>query len=142
MPTDIQIKKKFVRDALTEHGELLLDTFESDIMKLKLLYSEDLLNSLDYDVFSQGEMDGLMTVKFSLHGRFQDMGAGREAKIESTDTNGDLVKGGRKAKRWYTRNVFGTLNNLIYTLLYGLTDEVKQAIVSNLSEKQYLGINK
>jgi hypothetical protein len=128
---DSKIRKKFVRDALTEHGEMLLDIFESDIMKLKLINSEELLSSLDYDVLSGNNIDGTLSIKFSLHGRFQDIGAGR--KMESTSSNRDYAtKKKRKAKKWYTHNVFGSLNNLIYSLLYGLTHETKQLIKNDL----------
>lgn len=132
MQTKERVTKYFVNEALEEHGERLMSAFRNDIMRLKLINSQELINSLDFDTFTEKGNDGRLSVFFALHGRFQDMGAGVTAKIENTINNREATKR-RKPRPWYTRNLYGSLGLLIDTLLYGLTEDAKQRIIGNLN---------
>jgi hypothetical protein len=83
--------------------------------------------SLSQDTF-QSQMD------FLLRGRFVDMGVGRGRKIESRQTNRELLSPtkARKPKKWFSRAYYGRLNDLQGVLGYQLIEASIRSVKDNL----------
>ncbi|AWW31827.1 hypothetical protein DN752_17755 [Echinicola strongylocentroti] len=103
--------------------------------RLKVDDTEKLDRSLDHQV-SQKANDLLEAeLEFLVRGRFVDMGAGRARKIESTETNAQLLKiKKRRPKKWYSRTFYGRINDLQgilgYTLMEAAINSVKEPLES------------
>ena len=133
------IKKQFIKETLTKHGESLIHLFEQSIAQNNLINKGELLNSLDYEVKASGDFGGELLVKFITYGRFQDMGAGKKKKkSQQEELLASFIKRRKKNERkpvkWYTRNVYGSLNTLIYLIENGLDDATINTIKKNLEE--------
>ena len=81
----------------------------------------------------ESKASGELIIDFYLYGRFQEIGAGRSSKKESSLLEQFVgVRRSRRKKPWYTKTVFGTLNQLIYDLSNGFTDETKEMLKSQI----------
>jgi hypothetical protein len=98
--------------------------------------SDELFNSLRNRVYQQaGTMIGY-DLSFLMRGRYRDMGAGRRRKIESIQSNGDIIRGqkkaGRKAKKWYSKAFYGRLSALNGVVSAKLSEQAIAAIINPL----------
>ena len=74
---------------------------------------------------------------FLVRGRMVDMGAGRARKIESRDTNAQLIQGKsntRKPKKWYSRAFYGRINDLQGIIGFQLMESAIRAVKDPLEE--------
>ena len=126
--TDTELQWRFIRARLIGHGMYLDEQLKEGILKNNLIHRRQLINSLSFRVnMEQSMAAGTLVIEFALHGRFQDMGAGKGSN--KSDDFLDLFIGSRSARRkkkqWYNKTVWGTLNSLIYNLANDFTDETK-----------------
>jgi hypothetical protein len=142
--TDTELEWRFIRARLIGHGMLLSEKLQEGILTQQLIDSRKLLNSLQWHVnMDESAASGELVIEFKIYGRFQEIGAGRQAK-NKTDFL-DLFIGGNKTRRkrpWYNKTVYGTLNDLIYDLVNGFTDETKAMLKSQiLRYDKFIGSN-
>lgn len=132
--TDTELQWRFIRAKLIGHGMLLNEKLQEGILTQQLIDSRKLINSLQWRVnMDEGVASGELVIEFKIYGRFQEIGAGRQAK-NKTDFL-DLFIGGSKPRRkrpWYNKTVYGTLNDLIYDLVNGFTDETKEMLKAQI----------
>lgn len=133
-----EIKTEFVRQVLDKYGKKLMDAFEKSIRERDLIKDEILLSSLGYNVVTGDKfMDGMLQIVFVMHRRYQDMNAYRKPvklKTENPEKNSRHYNKPKQKKTpgWYTHNVYGHLNSMIYSLLYYLDDEMVKYIKEKL----------
>lgn len=134
----------WIRDVLDQHGEYLHDILEQAIEGRKLIHSGDLEQSLSYKVVMYGQNPAL-TVSFMSYGRaieiryHKSKNSRQFTKLGQNRTN--LAGRGRKAMkkkdtRWYARNVYGSLNRLIGTLMYEFTNKERERIIGILQQQK------
>ena len=130
----------WIRDVLDQHGEYLHDILEQAIEGRKLIHSGDLEQSLSYKVVMYGQNPAL-TVSFMSYGRaieirFHKSKNSRQfsgVKNNKATLSSRCQKAMRKKDtRWYARNVYGSLNRLIGTLMHEFTDRERERIVGIL----------
>jgi hypothetical protein len=146
MAEDSEIKLAFIKDQLELHGDYLSDLFQGAIDKLNLKDTETLLESIDYSVKMDGRGNPVLQFTFPGYGRFIEIRyykSRNRAKFERNVRQNiwGLQERRRKSKntRWYTRNVYGSLNRLISRLQSEFSKEEIARLKRVLeSEKQYL----
>lgn len=134
----MEIESEFVRRILQGHGQKLMRSFSNEINRLNVIDKKELLQSLNFNVIQGQGLSGTLQIFFALHGRFRDMGAGRQAKIEDVGKNGELYgykRKKRKPAKWYSPTAYGSISTLIHNLLYNLDRETRQAIKQELEHK-------
>lgn len=138
--TDIQKKAEeyFIIESLHNFAPELEDALIESAIEHKLKKKGDLQESIKSRLDIGNKLGYALMVSFETHGRFQDMGAGRSAKIENVDTNA-IVYGlkpkrvkKRKPRKWYTRVVYGQISRLHEFISYGYAEETKQRIIKEL----------
>ena len=117
----------------TARTEMLLNL---ELDKKNIGESHQLRRSLKSRTFAKSNAVFEAQIDFLIRGRFVDMGVGRPRKIESRDTNAELIPGGRKPKKWYSRTFWGRLNDLQGVLGYRMMESAIQAIKEPLKELQ------
>lgn len=118
----------FQEEVLDQHGEFLMDLFVETIEQKNLRVSDELMESLNYRVFKEGQNRGLR-VNFNVYGRFIEIRKHKKKNTIQPSTNALLwgVKENRPKKRkdtdWYSANAYGSLNTLYSILSNELTTE-------------------
>lgn len=109
-----------------------------ELGKHKIGISKDLEKSLEEKVFTSGT-DIISQLSFLTRGRFVDMGAGRRPKLEARSaklgpyrSKFEGSRKGRKPKKWYTRALYGRLNDLQGVLGYKMMEQAIEAIKENI----------
>lgn len=128
--TQKDIEYLFQEEVLDQHGEYMMDLFLDTIEEKNIRVSEDLLESLDYRIFREGENRGLR-VNFLNYGRFIEIRKHKkQGKKNLFDTNTNAMLFGLKENKpkykdvdWYSKNAYGSLNRLISILMYELSDQ-------------------
>tara|TARA_R110002074_G_scaffold16756_2_gene55773 strand:+ start:22 stop:417 length:396 start_codon:yes stop_codon:yes gene_type:complete len=102
--------------------------------RLKIGKTGDLDKSFKTRVFKQSQTTFEAQMDFLIRGRFVDMGVGRERKIESQESNRDLLspKKARKPKKWFSRAYYGRLNDLQGVLGYQLIEASIRSVKDGL----------
>lgn len=150
MNEDEYIEFQFVITTLKKFGLTLRNILISDI-KQKDLVSKGkskgahLSDRISFDVKRVGPNGGELLFYFPDYGRFMEIqyykrsanyrgGLGRLTNWQAMTQTKRGFQSMKKKKdtRWYTRNVMGNLNQLIGELMYGLTDAVKNEMISKL----------
>ena len=129
--TDEELKWRFLRARLIGHGMYLKEKLQEAILTQELIDSRQLINSLTFQVnMNESIACGELVIDFKIYGRFQDMGAGKSSK-----TNDDAfleqfigAKPRRRKRPWYNKTVYGTLNDLVYDLANGFTEETREML--------------
>ena len=93
--------------------------------------TQDLRQSIKEKVFERAGDIIQYDLSFMSRGRFRDMGAGRERKIESIESNRGILKA-RKPAPWFSRPFYGRLNALQGAIGYQVMEQAINAVVSNL----------
>ena len=154
MATDKELKNLFILKTLDEHGDEVIKLLTEQINKLKLIKSSELLNSLDAYTVREGS-DWKLVFKFMSYGRAIEINwhknkQSRTQKKWTVNTNellwqrqNAVYRKRRKDTRWYSKIVYGSLNNLIGKLAYGFTEQEIETLKSFLldAEKQGLKYN-
>ena len=128
-------------EVLSQHGEFLMDLFQDTITEKNIRVSDDLMDSLNYSAFREGEDRGLR-INFFEHGRFIEIRKHKKRNRMDTNTNATLWNAkdnsmNRKKMKdvdWYSRNAYGSLNRLISIVMNELTTEEMnrlKAIIQN-----------
>jgi hypothetical protein len=136
MDADAENKLLFLKIILEEHGLYLKKLYQQSIDEKKIIKSGELKSSIDAKVTGTYENPKL-SVSFYSYGRFIEIGYFRKDRknyeaLKSLSANqvvwgvrnSPKKKVSRKDVLWYTRNTYGSLNNLISTLMYGYSDEI------------------
>lgn len=120
-----EVKLLYIQEELSQHGEFLSDLFVETIEENDYVDTGDLLDSINYDSFTEGENPGLKFNFFS-YGRAVDMLSYKKNK-HAVDTN-NVVWGikepklKKKKKSWYAKSMYQGLYRLYSRIMYGLSD--------------------
>lgn len=117
-------------EVLSQHGEFLIDLFVDTIEEKNIRVSDELMDSLNYSAFREGEDRGLR-INFFDYGRFIEIRKHKKRNRMDTNTNqllwgakdNSMKKKPAKDVDWYSRNAYGSLNRLIAIVMYELTDQ-------------------
>jgi hypothetical protein len=133
----------FIHEELDLFGEYLVDLFTDTIEVKNLIDSGDLLDSLQYVVTVRGG-EVCLSLRFEDHGRYIEINYFKKRKSiwEIVDTRkamwGIKSKSSKNKKkkdtRWYTKNVYGSLNRLIGRIGSGATDEYMTSLKNYVLE--------
>lgn len=122
-----EIDMMFISEQLDLHGEFLSDLFVKRIDNKKLRDSDELIDNITYKVQKYGNSP-VLAFRFPDHGRFIEINfhkkKGPRSIAEAIDTDQLLYNIQRRKKaqkkkkdtRWYTHNVYGSLNRLLERL--------------------------
>lgn len=119
-----EVKLLYIQEELSQHGEFLADLFVETIEEEGYIDTGMLLDSLNYDSFSEGENPGLKFNFFS-YGRAVDIMSYKQNR-HAVDT--DKVVWGvkepklKKKKSWYAKSMYEGLYRLYSRIMYGLSD--------------------
>jgi hypothetical protein len=127
---DKDIEFLWQEEVLSQHGEFLMDLFQDTITEKNIRVSDDLMDSLNYSAFREGEDRGLR-INFFEHGRFIEIRKHKKRNRMDTKTNETLWNAkdnsmNRKKMKdvdWYSRNAYGSLNRLISIVMNELSTE-------------------
>lgn len=118
-----EVKLLFIQEELSQHGEFLADLFVETLEKNHSVDTGELLDSINYDSFSEGENPGLKFNFFS-YGRAVDIMSYKQNR-HAVDTN-KVVWGMKepkmKKKSWYAKSMYQGLYRLYSRIMYGLSD--------------------
>jgi hypothetical protein len=137
----------FIMQSVTAYMEDLVPTLRRNMAKMKIGVTNEGINSFAYNVAAQG--DGAVgKLSFKEYLRMVDMGAGKGHPLGGLVTMKQTLKTMhlpgivqkkdmvRKPKKFYSRPVYGKLNYLESKLMFGLTDEVKETLKSQLESNK------
>ena len=132
--TDTELEWRFIRAKLIGHGMLLNVKLQEAILQQQLIDTRKLINSFSFQVnMEESAAAGELVINFNLYGRFQEIGAGRKSKKNDDFLDSFLgTKPARRKRPWYNKTVYGTLNDLIYDLVNGLTEETKDMLKAQI----------
>jgi len=138
------VKDAFVRDVLNSHGQYVTTILNNSISELTLIQQGGLKGSVSYDVKKEGN-DYVLAFNFMSYGRAIEIAyfrrkKGREIEkqlygIKSReDVKAEMSIRNRKNTRWYSRNVYGTINTLYGRLMHGFTEEEAERLKNIIAE--------
>lgn len=113
---------QFIDDELNDWGELVDGELRKALTRMGIGVTDELYQSIAYQVAQAAAgHDGKYNLLFNEYGRFRDMGTGRGGRggFKETTAGNRRKWVGRKPKKFYSRTVYGMLNRLIESLLYG-----------------------
>ena len=142
MPNDKQVENLFIQEELDQHGEYLIDLLQEAIETKTLVMSGDLMESMYY-VVNKREGRNSLALTFYGYGRAIEIRYHRSKNTRNLDKPSanrlllglrDKPASGKKKKdtRWYSRNVYGSLNQLIGRVMYGMSEQERQRLVNIL----------
>jgi hypothetical protein len=139
---DGDLKIAFAQRAMAEYMKDVIEAMRREIIKRKVRHSDELLNSLAYNVYQQ-DAAAAGTLSFAEWGRFVDMGVGKGHPLGGIQATKDILtakKGNlRKPKKIYSPIAYGKLNGLIGDLMYGFTETTKALIKQELDAQAVTG---
>lgn len=117
MKTLSDVESLFVNEILDQHGEYVIQLLTSSIIKNKIRVTDELLSSLAYkiDTIDNGFK---LSISFLDYGRFVEIQMFKSKKIrrqQNQDKNESkrLRRAKVKDTRFYTKNVYGSINHLL-----------------------------
>jgi hypothetical protein len=146
-----ELELLFIAEVLDQHGEFLTDLLVEEIESKSLISDEDrehLLENISYNTSKYG-INPVLVISFPAYGRFIEINYHKRSKntgiLDQESANRALwgrqnkqqAKRDKKKKdtRWYSKNVYGSLNRLIGILMYEFSEE-ERARLTNLLEQQ------
>lgn len=129
------VKQLFITRVLEKYGARMENSIREGIVANRYQGEGDMAGSIDHLVQGNDELlSGILGIAMVMHGRYQDIMASHKYKLktENPDSNRKRYNPPVKREGFYTRNVYGHLNGIIYSILYGLTDEVIADIKNEL----------
>ena len=146
MTEDQYIEFQFVENTLKKFGFRLRDILVNDIVDKGLISQSDekhLKDSISFQVKQAGSMGGELLFYFPDYGRFIEIqyhkpsentrkAFGKQNHALFTQKANSIKRATHKDTRWYSRNTYGHLNELIGELMYGFTDAIRQQLISQL----------
>lgn len=141
----------FIAEVLDQHGEYLTDLLVDAIESKKLISQEDkdhLIESISYDTTKFG-INPALVINFPAYGRFIEINYHKRSKNTSLldqdsankalwgrSNTKKLTRKKKKDTRWYSKNVYGSLNRLIGILMYEFTEEERARLTNILQKRQ------
>jgi len=122
-----EVEKLFVMEVLDTHGEYIMDLMSESITDKNLRITDELIDSLNYKVEQRGS-DYVLSVSFLSYGRaieialFKSRRMRREAKAGKNEVK-NLRRAKQKDTRFYTKNVYGSINRLLGRMSYEYSKE-------------------
>lgn len=137
------ILEEEIRKVISDWARYTIERLQKSIDRYKIGYTGSLRYSILYQLASLAGSTSGVNLEFNYYGKFVDMGVGRGQKIESIKSNREvynLVGGGRKPKKWFSKTLYGELAALreIMASKYGelgtqiLKESIEQHISINL----------
>ena len=127
-----QAKLDFIDDELNDWGELVDQELRKALTRMGIGVTDELYQSISYQVAKAAAgHDGRYNLSFNEYGRMRDMGVGRGYKLAwlpQTTVRNRKKWVGRKPKTYYSRTVYGMINRLIESLLYGYQVETSNVV--------------
>ena len=132
-------KLKFIEEELQEWADWIDNKLREKFSKLDIGVTEELINSLSYQVFNKsGINDGKYQLSVLEYGRMLDMGAGRKSAHKISENRDAFKKASenkiRKPKKWYGKTTYGGLNRLINSFVNGYQPAILNTLKENLSQ--------
>lgn len=139
------IKQAFITKALTEYNERSKRSITLLAQKLKVGITNEGIKSIAYQVAASGA-GAVSKLSFKDYLRMVDMGAGRGhplgglkstlVTLQASNRSGiaKVKDNTRRPKKIYSKAVYGNLTWLQNQLLYGYTQEAKDALIKELQQ--------
>jgi len=136
-----EVELLFISEQLDMHGEYLTDLFVDSIESKSLRNTDQLIDSIEYKHEMRGNNPTLV-FSFPSHGRLIEINFHKKLQsrsiAEAVDTDALLYnirkrkqsKRKKKDTRWYTRNVYGSLNRLLARLASEYSDAEIARLIS------------
>jgi len=149
MKEEEYIEFQFVESTLKKFGFKLIEILVRDIVDKNLISNSKrvgahLKDSISFEVKRAGHMGGELLFYFPDYGRFIEIQYFKRtpnsklAFRNSYNTSLISIKHNRpgmsrrRDTRWYSRNVYGQINELCGQLMYGFTEAMRQNLISQL----------
>jgi len=140
-----EVELLFIERTLELHGEMLSDLLRSQIEQKHLIKSEDLLNSIDFQVSKYG-INPVLLINFFAYGRFIEIDyfkRSQNSKLLSTrkvnillfDQRQNQKRTKKKDTRWYAKTAYGSINHLIAVLSNEFTDAERDYLKQILEKR-------
>lgn len=132
----------FINDELWLHGDYLSDLLIASLEKKKIRKTGELIDSIDFTVV---KLIGGFTLQFSFltYGRAIEIAWHKRSRNTKQlvskavwGVNQNRIQR-NKDTRWYTRNVYGSLNRLISILMYEF-DEATRARAKRIFDREII----
>ena len=131
------VRDRFIERTLDKYGDRMIQSIREGIIDNRYEGTGELLQSVRKQTNASDEyLSGVLSLAMAMHGRYNDINATHKYKLktENPEKNRSHYKPKTKRTGFYTRNVMGNLNGIIYSILYGLTDEVVAGIKEELHQ--------
>lgn len=143
-----EVELLYMEETLSAHGTYLKNLFVSSIQKNRLIFAGDLEGGIVFSVAKEG-LNPKLTFTFPLHGRFIEIRYFKksantqkwnDARADSANAvwgnAPDKIKATRKKDtRWYSKNLYGSLNDLIGKIMYELSDAERIRLKSIIEQR-------
>ncbi len=115
----------FIKEILDQHGEYISDLLSGTIESKNLIKTEELLSGIYYTVKKGIRDSWILSFSFPVYGRFIEISFHKSRTLKKWarfNSNRELFRARsredikpkkHKDTRWYTRNVYGSMNTLI-----------------------------
>ncbi len=135
MITQRVIQQRFVETVLSKYGNKIEEAIRQGIIENRYKGEGALLNSIGSSVTSSPDyFNGVLAITMDLHGRFQDILATHKYKWKTENPEENMRRYQKNASRtgFYSRNAYGSIGSIVYSLMHYLTDDVIQGIKQEL----------
>ncbi|WP_297095598.1 hypothetical protein [uncultured Draconibacterium sp.] len=135
MITDKLIQQRFVETILEKYGARIEEAIKQGITENRYQGSGTLYSSVSNSVQASPDyFNGLLAIGMKLRGRFLDIQATHKYKwnTENPEKNKKSYQKTTKPTGFYSRNAYGSIGSIVYSLMYYLTDDVVQGIKQEL----------
>ncbi len=140
-----EVQLLFIERSLELHGEMITDLLREQIQQKHLIKSEDLLESIDFQVSKYG-IDPVLLISFFAYGRFIEINWFKRSQnsrklIANTNRLQWSMRENRKRTkkkdtRWYAKTAYGSINHLIAVLSNDFSDSERDYL-KQLLEMRY-----
>lgn len=148
-----EAKRLFIREVLDQHGDYLSDILVDDISDKNIIDKGALLSSISFKINQYGQNYALI-FNFPGYGRMVEINFHKRKRGNTRDTIKQLykiqsredvlerrAKRQRKDLRWYSHNVYGSLNTLYARLSSEFTDDEISRLKKIIENSSYTGTN-
>lgn len=136
MPDEKQLENLFIQEELDQHGEYLIDLLQEAIENKTLKLTGDLQEAMHY-VVNKREGRNSLALSFYGYGRAIEIRyhlSKNTRKLQQPSANRMLLglrdkpQAKKKNTQWYSKNVYGSLNQLIGRVMYGMSEQERQRL--------------
>lgn len=141
----------YISEVLYQHGEYITDLVTDAIESKGLISDKDkdhLIDSISTKVYNMKGINPMLVLNFPSYGRFIEIKYHKNSRntdiLQRISTNKSIIQGvgtnrkmmKKKDTRWYSKNVYGSLNRLIGMLMYEFSDQERERLTRILETKQ------